>query len=314
MSIHYNEFFAMGKARDTRRVSSVVDRNVALVISDVKDAVPSPVILRTTKGVIGNLNVAGATSFREEADRRILFDLVVRLFGGNPQEPFRLNRIALGSGGTRVLDKNNSLTGTMTAVETPGLAYAVTRQNYPDNPEFWPRTWGHTPRTNETLGYGGEHSSFQLAEKIGKDTIPNPLLHLLWILQKGASTPTDWNGDLLKYIELLRLFADSGEGLSGLLVLSGGGVTAEEVLMALREGIPVLGAAGTGRAANALIDLKYGNVDNVAEDGIRKHYQTILREDLDTGLIRIFDASDPISGQRWLQEMGFGVITRPSRM
>lgn len=307
MTVAYDEFFAPGEARDTRLVSSDAGRNVALVISDVNEPVPVPVLIRTMQGVVGNLNVAGATSFRSEADRRAMFDLVVRLFGGNPAEPFRLNRIALGSGGTRVLDQSQPLTGSMTAVETPGLVYAIARASCPNNPEYWPRTWGHTPRTNETLGYGGEHSSFQLAESIDKDTIPNPLLHLLWILQQGASTPAGWNGDLTKYVELLSLFAASGEGRSGLLVLSGGGVTAEEVLLALRERIPVLAAAGTGRAADALVHLLDGDLDEIKEDGIRRHYQTILDEELDLNLIDLFHVTEPTNGQRWLEEMGFGV-------
>lgn len=308
MSIHYDSFFAPGTARDTGLVSSASGRNVALVISDVTEAVPAPVLIRTTKGVVGNLNVAGATSVRTEAERHAMFEVVKRLFGGNPAEPFRLNRIAIGSGGTRILDESRPDTGSMSAVETPGLAYAIARNNHPDHPEFWPRTWGHTPRTNETLGYGGEHSSFQLAEKMDKSAIPNPILHLLWILQQGASTPAGWNGDLPKYVELLRLFADSGVGQSGLLVLSGGGVTAEEVLLALRANIPVLGAAGTGRAADALVHLKSGGLSRITEDGIRQHYQTIRQEGLDLDLISLFDAADPTGGQRWLQEMGFGVM------
>lgn len=196
----------------------------------------------------------------------------------------------------------------MTAVETPGLAYMIARRNYPDAPDMWPRTWGHAPRTKETLGYGGEHSSFQLAEEMGRDTLPNPLLHVLWLLQKGASTPSDWNGDLPKYIELLRIFRDSDQGLSGLLVLSGGGVTAEEVLLALREEIPVLGAVGTGRAADALVHLKNGALDQIAEDGIRKQYEAILAEGLDLNLVTLFDTSNPVEGQLWLQDMGFGVL------
>ncbi len=307
ISDDYERFFALGEARDARLISSTTGRNVALVVSDVSEPVPGPVLIRTMQGVVGNLNVAGATSIPDEADRRALFNLVVRLFGGNPAEPFRLNPIALGSGGTRILDKTQPLTGSMTAVETPGLAYAIAQANYPDNPEFWPRTWGHTPRTNETLGYGGEHSSFQLAEHIDKDTIPNPLLHLLWILQQGASTPAGWNGDLPKYIELLRLFAASEVGRSGLLVLSGGGVTAEEVLLALREDIPVLGAVGTGRAADALVHLLDGDLDEIKEGGIRQHYQTILNEGLDLGLVELFHVTEPANGQSWLQEMGFGV-------
>jgi|GEM_PF-3459958 len=308
MPISYDEFFVPGKARDTELVSSASGRNVALVISDVTDEVPTPVVLRTTKGVVGNLNVAGATSVRTDAERHTMFDVVSRLFGGDPTRPFRLNAIAIGSGGTRILDEDNPLTGSMTAVETPGLAYAIARQNFPDNPEFWPRTWGHTPRTHETLGYGGEHSSFQLADEMDTSAIPNPLLHLLWILQRGASTPAGWNGDLPKYIELLRLFAGSGVGQSGLLVLSGGGVTAEEVLLALREDIPVLGIVGTGRAADALVDLKYDSLDNVAESGIRGHYQTVLDEGLDLNLIRLCGMDSPADGQMWLQEMGFGVM------
>lgn len=307
MNVRYDEFFAPGQARDTRLVSSVTGRNVALVVSDVNEEVPAPVVLRTMKGVVGNLNVAGATSVRTDAERYAMFNLVTRLFGGDPGDPFRLNQIAIGSGGTRVLDTDNPLTGSMTAVETPGLAYAIARKNYPDNPELWPRTWGHTPRTNETLGYGGEHSSFQLADQMDKSTIPNPLLHLLWMIQKGASTPAGWNGDLPKYIELLRLFAESEVGRSGLLVLSGGGVTAEEVLLALRADIPVLGAVGTGRAADDLVHLKNGEPDKIVEDGIRRHYQTILDEGHNLDLVSLFGTNTPSDGQQWLQEMGFGV-------
>lgn len=303
----YEEFFRPGKARDTTSVSSATGRGVALVVSDVNDPVPAPVLIRATKGVVGNLNVAGAASFRDDAMRRAMYDLVVRLFGGDASMPFRLNRIAIGSGGTRVLEAPGVYTGTMTAVETPGLAFTIAK-TYSDNPDDWPRTWGHAPRTHETLGYGGKESSFQLAEEMDKNTIPNPLLHLLWLLQKGASTPLGWNGDLVKYIELLTLYRDSGEGESGLLVLSGGEVTAEEVLMALRDGIPVLGAIGTGRAADALVYLKNGNLDMIKEVSIRRHYQTILDEGLDRGLIELFDTSRPDDGQRWLQDMGFGVI------
>jgi len=303
----YEEFFRPGEARDTTRVSSTTGRGVALVVSDVNEPVPAPVLIRATKGVVGNLNVAGATSFRDGAMRPAMYDLVVRLFGGDPSMPFRLNRIAIGSGGTRVLEAPGAYTGTMTAVETPGLAFTIAK-TYSDNPDDWPRTWGHAPRTHETLGYGGEESSFQLAEEMDKDTIPNPLLHLLWLLQKGATTPSGWNGDLAKYIELLRIYRDSLEGQSGLLVLSGGGVTAEEVLLALREEIPVLGAVGTGRAADALVYLKNGDLDMIEEDGIRRHYQTVLDEGLDRGLIELFDTSQPDGGQRWLQNMGFGVL------
>ncbi|HXH26618.1 MAG TPA: hypothetical protein VNG90_01865, partial [Candidatus Acidoferrum sp.] len=140
------------------------------------------------------------------------------------------------------------------------------------------------------------------------DTIPNPILHLLWLLQQGASVPSGWNGDLPKYIELLRLFHTSGEGNSGLLVLSGGGVTAEEVLLALLEGLPVLGAVGTGRAADALVHLKDGTLDAIGEEGIRKHYASIVAKKLDLSLVTLFDASNPVDGQRWFQDMGFGVI------
>src|SRR5512137_1823528 len=135
MPIRYNEFFALGEARDTRLVSSASGRNVALVISNVSEEIPAPVVLRTTKGIVGNLNVAGATSIRTKAECQALFDLIVRLFGGNSAEPFRLNQIAIGSGGTRILDENNPLTGSMTAVEAPGLAYAIARRNYPNNSE-----------------------------------------------------------------------------------------------------------------------------------------------------------------------------------
>jgi len=306
-TISYGGFFALDQARDTRLVSSDTGRNVALVVSDVKEPVPGPVLVRANQGVVGNLNVAGATSIKSHEDRLALFYRVLRLFGGDPSLRFRLNKIAIGSGGTRVLDGSGTLTGSMTAVETPGLAYAIARQNYPDNPEFWPRTWGHAPRTNETLGYGGEHSSFQLAEDMDKDTIPNPILHLLWLLQQGASAPAGWNGDLPKYIELLRLYQDSLEGNSGILVLSGGGVTAEEVLLALRNGINVLGALGTGRAADALAHLKAGDLHKIDEEGIRKHYQTILDEGLDLDYIDLYDADKPQIGQEWLQAMGFGV-------
>lgn len=306
-ALAYEEFFRPGEARDTTGVSSTTGRGVALVVSDVKDPVPAPVLVRTTKNVAGVLNVAGATSFRDDALRRSMYDLVVRLFGGDESIPFRLGRIAIGSGGTRVLEAPGVFTGTMTAVEVPGLAFTIAR-TYSDNPDDWPRTWGHAPRTHETLGYGGKESSFQLAEEMDKNTIPNPLLHLLWLLQKGASTPSGWNGDLAKYIELLRIYRDSLEGQSGLLVLSGGSVTAEEVLLALREEIPVLGAVGTGRAADALVYLKNGYLDMIEEDGIRKHYQAILDEGLDRGLVTLFDASRPAGGQRWFQNMGFGVL------
>jgi hypothetical protein len=90
-------------------------------------------------------------------------------------------------------------------------------------------------------------------------------------------------------------------------VLSGGGVTAEEVLLALRDDIPVLGAVGSGRAADDLVHLKNGDLDSVAEDGIRKHYQTILDEGLDLSLVRLFNTASPREGQQWLEEMGFGV-------
>ncbi|HJP80772.1 MAG TPA: hypothetical protein VJ841_00040 [Candidatus Saccharimonadales bacterium] len=143
-----------------------------------------------------------------------------------------------------------------------------------------------------------------------KDTIPNPLLHVLWILQKGASTPADWNGDLPKFMDLLQTFAGSGNGRSGLLVLSGGGVTAEEVLLALSNGIPVLGAVGTGRAADALVHLKSGELNKIEEPAVRAQYQEIARRRLNLDLVTLFDASDPRAGQLWLQEMGFGLIRK----
>ena len=304
MSIQYNEFFASGKARDTRLITSTAGRNVALVVSDVGERIPAPVLLRVTKGVVGVLNVAGAATVRTEAERQRLFAATVGLFGGDSRARFRLNRIAIGSGGTRILEGKKPI---MTALEVPGIAFAVAKKNHPN---CLPRTWGHTPRTNETLGYGGSESSFLLGDKLDKDTIPNPLLHLLWILQKGASTPADWNGDLPKFMELLQLFAGSGNGRSGLLVFSGGGVTAEEVLLALNEGIPVLGAVGTGRAADALVHLKNGDLGKIEEPGIRDMYKKILSKRLDLDLITLYDASDSRAGQQWLQEMGFGVMLK----
>ena len=50
-----------------------------------------------------------------------------------------------------------------------------------------------------------------------------------------------------------------------------------------------------------------GCLGAVAEDGIRRHYQTILDEGLDLDLVHTFDAAEPRQGQRWLEDMGFGV-------
>jgi hypothetical protein len=306
----YADFFVPGQARDASQVSSVAGREgkgIALVVSDVKEGVPAPVLLRATKRVAGCLNVAGATSVKTQEERLRMFNLVVRLFGGDPSLPFRLNRISIGSGGTRVLDGSNTLTGSMTAVETPGLAYIIAKL-YSDDPADWPLTWGHAPRTNETLGYGGEHSSFQLAEEMDKNTIPNPVIHMLWLLQQGASVPSGWNGDIFMKGELLRDYRDSGQGESGELILSGGGVTAEEVLIALRHELPVLGAYGLGRASNDLVLLKDRRVDQIAEEGIRNHYQTVLDEGLNLELVSIFDMDRPRDGQVWMQDNGYGVI------
>lgn len=304
MSLQYNAFFAQSKARDTTLVTSTAGRNVALVVSNVDEQIPYPVLLRVTKGVVGVLNVAGAATVRTEAERQRLFTTVVGLFGGDSRVRFRLNQIAIGSGGTRILERKKPF---MTALEAPGIAFAIAQKNHPN---CLPRTWGHTPRTNETLGYGGLESSFLLGDKMDKDTIPNPLLHVLWILQKGASTPADWNGDLPKFMDLLQTFAGSGNGRSGLLVLSGGGVTAEEVLLALSNGIPVLGAVGTGRAADALVHLKSGELNKIEEPAVRAQYQEIARRRLNLDLVTLFDASDPRAGQLWLQEMGFGLIRK----
>ena len=174
MSIQYGTFFSASKARDTTLVTSTAGRNVALVVSDVEDRIPAPVLLRVTKRVVGVLNVAGAATVRTEAERQRLFAAVVGLFGGDSRAPFRLNRIAIGSGGTRILERGRPI---MTALEAPGIAFAIAKKNHPNS---LPRTWGHTPRTNETLGYGGRESSFLLGDKLDKDTIPNPLLHLLF--------------------------------------------------------------------------------------------------------------------------------------
>jgi len=79
------------------------------------------------------------------------------------------------------------------------------------------------------------------------------------------------------------------------------------MLLALRAGIPVLGAAGTGRAADGLFHLLDRDLDKIKESGIHQHYQTILNEGLNLDLIELFHVTQPIYGQMWMEKMGFGV-------
>ncbi|HET9411232.1 MAG TPA: hypothetical protein VFO38_00035, partial [Candidatus Saccharimonadales bacterium] len=251
-------------------------------------------------GMRGIINFAGATARGDEAARRQMFWYFQSVFGGNPDMPFATAPFGAMSGGTRVLEEGvNSAdpTGIMTIVEVPGLIHQL-------NPLV--RTAGHAPRTAETLGYEGDHSSFSLAEDADSTTIANPDIHFLWLVQKNASDTSGWDGDVQLYLDAMELVRDSGEGEAAQFVWSGGGVTANEIEGALERGIPLFLPRGSGRIVDGTINALEGKWNHVTENRERIE-QMLSNPKIESNLdcITVEESTQPRRAQVWLEEHNF---------
>lgn len=307
------DYFAPG-LRNQRPILDATGRNTALITTYARDRLPpGSVITRATEGRCGVLNIIGSTSIDDLMLRQRFFDIMVDLFGGNDEIPFELGPDSISSGGTRVLDgaANDPSAGAyITVVEGPGLAFRIS-QRYSSSKSRWVRTWGHVPRTASAVGYGGEYSSFELDEARDAHALPNPMLNLLWIVQEGGTKQATYKGDVPKYTQVLEIFAGSGEGHSGNLILGGGGVSAYEVAYTLQHGIPLLGMLGTSRVADYLPLLLAHQLDKVPEGDIRDAFRLIIDEGLDVattdwGMPLITLTGSPREGHQWLEYMGMG--------
>ncbi len=307
LQIAYEDFFAPGQGQRVTVASDHGDNRVGLIISNTREGVPPAVLIRCG-GMAGVINFAGATKIRaastcEEEDlRRQMFEYFVSVFGGDPRYAFQTYQFGALSGGTRVLEKGLSEappTGTMTIVEVPGLIHRL-------NPLV--RTAGHAPRTAATVGYAGDHSSFSLMEKANTDTIANPDIHFLWLVQPNASDRSDWSGDVELYLDLMTDIRRAGAGKAAQFVWSGGTVTIKEIWGALARGIPVLLPRGSGRAVDNTILALDGEFKKVTE-GHGPLLEEMLADPKVTphlGLVTVVDSNDPLQAQCWLQDLGFG--------
>jgi hypothetical protein len=311
--ISVDQYFEPG-LRSQVPILDATGRNTALVTSYARDRVPpGSVVTRATAGRCGVLNIIGSTAIDDLILRQRFFDLMVDLFGGNDEIPFELGPVSVSSGGSRVLDgaaNDPTASAYITVVEGPGLAFRIS-QRYSTDRSRWVRTWGHIPRTASTVGYGGEHSSFELDEQRDSHALPNPMLNLLWVVQEGGSKQATYKGDVPKYTQVLEIFEGTGEGHSGNLILGGGGVSAYEVAYTLAHGIPLLGMLGTSRVADYLPLLLAHKLEPVPEGAIRDAFRQIIDAGLDAattdwGMPLITLTGSPLEGHQWLEYMGMG--------
>lgn len=295
----YEDFFVPGEGQRVRVASDHGTNRVSLIISNKSEGVPRSVLVRCG-GMRGIINFAGATAMPDDAARRQLFWYMTSVFGGNPDMPFKTAPFGAMSGGTRVLEdglNQGNPTGIMTIVEVPGLIHRL-------NPEI--RTAGHAPRTSETLGYEGDHSSFSLVDSADTTAIANPDIHFLWLVQQNASDTSGWDGDVECYLDLMELIRDSDEGTAAQFMWSGGGVSAKEINGALLRGIPTLLPRGSGRIVDNTIhalDDRWDKVTDSHEVIERMLNHPTVRANLHH--ITVVDSDDPRQAQRWLEQLGF---------
>ncbi len=303
LSIGYKDFFVPGQGQRVTVASYHGHHRVALMVSNFpSEGVPRSVLTRCG-GMKGILNFAGATTVKEEAARKDQFWYFQSVFGGNPDYPFQTYPFGAMSGGTRVLEaglSDGSPTGTMTIVEVPGLIHRL---------DPCVRTAGHAPRTAKTLGYEGDRSSFSLAEEADTNTIANPDIHFLWLVQQNASDTSGWDGDLIAYHDLMDIIRLSGEGEAAQFFYSGGGVTAKEIWLSLQRGFPMLLPRGSGRIVDNFIRVLDGRFDLVdANHEVLEQIQADPTAMGNVDQVTVVDSTDPRQAQRWLQDHGFGEI------
>jgi hypothetical protein len=321
VTITREEFGDLG-LRDT--TPSATGRNVAIYRSPLGSRPPDPVIARATRGGIsGCLSWAGSTSGLTPAMQETNFRWIRALNGGDPDFPFELGPISSCSGGSRVASlapNHPDARAQIACIEAPGLALLISQRRFPDDPSRWVRTWGHLPEVDQ-LSYGGMHSSIALSENPDDTTIANPLLQFLWVVEKRDSDPLDYESDVEGYLKVLEIFVATGFGLSGNIILGGGGVTALEILLSLRAGIPVMACLGTGRAADYLVALVANDElpNPNAEPAIYKWFKLIKEEGLHREMLETWPGQSMRAitlvrtieqGQLWMQQMGMGRILR----
>jgi len=302
LQISYDDFFVPGKGRRVTVASDHGSNRVALVISNTTEGVPFSVLVRCG-GMAGIINFAGATARSDRREQERQFYFFQSMFGGNPDMPFRTANFGAMSGGTRVLKSSLNEadpTGIMTIVEVPGLLHRI-------NPGI--RTLGHAPRTAETLGYEGDHSSFSIADEADAKVIANPDIHLLWLVQKNASDTSEWDGDVQLYPELMEIIQSTGSGTAAQVFWSGGGVTAKEIAVSLKYGFPILLPRGSGRVVDSMVqalDDAWHKVENVHREALEELFATpALTRNLDCITVIDSDGNGPRQGQRWLEQHGF---------
>jgi hypothetical protein len=302
LQVSYDNFFIPGKGQRVTVASDHGSNRVALVVSNTSEDVPFSVLARCGS-MEGIINFAGATAPTDRREQERQFGFFQSMFGGNPDMPFRTANFGAMSGGTRVLSSGlnaGNPTGIMTIVEVPGLLHRL-------NPGI--RTLGHAPRTAETLGYEGDHSSFSIADKADSTVIANPDIHLLWLVQKNASDKSEWDGDVQLYPKLMEIIQDAGSGVAAQVFWSGGGVTAKEIAVSLEYGFPILLPRGSGRIVDSMVhalDNEWHGVD----DAHRKVIEEMLADpklnrNLDCITVIDSDGNGPLAGQRWLERHGF---------
>jgi len=307
----YGSYFAAGEALNTY-IASSAGRDVSLIVASVTDPLPESFVIRCSERVVAMLRVGGSTNVPPEEGRELFRD-TSRLVGGDPEQyPFQVLRVGAMSGGTRGTDGSLlAPTGHWTCCEVPGQMWTAARQ-YTDDPDLLPLTSGTTPRTSKALGYGGRYSTLSLDEEGGRTTVFNPMLHVEMSLQVDPTQPATWDLDLPMFVAMLKLYMDTSvTGFSGHLTIGGGGVTAKEIYLCLKNGIPCLVLNGTGRVADWAGDLLDGRMHPEAAKNaaVREQFEAILGlSEEDRRYITVVDRTDCLEGQRWLQAMGIGLI------
>jgi hypothetical protein len=268
---------------------------VALVVSTaprlvdgrvVGETVPAAIALRC-QGAAGILRIAGTTVLASSEDQIALLRYGRAMFEGG-----RLRKVVVMSGGTRILDESDGRV-VMSILELPMLI----REQW-GNPTV--RTLGSMPRTTATMSYRGRHSTFVPSDKIETNTLAHPGLDVFWVVQVDASQIAGWNGDLLAYFALMDLLRAEGAA-TGLLVLGGGAVTAQEIRMSQEHGHPVGVSQGLGQFADDLINWDEGRFGQVTPKG-RAIIEGWQRGGYDWSNYTVLET--PEAGQAWLTMLG----------
>lgn len=207
------------------------DGKVHLLIKDVRESIPSSFALMGTRARDRlALRIAGGCSGMSPADKQEMleyFAYVLDGYGG-----------VIWSGATRAVTKDGEIDPMVT--EVPGVIAGLGHGAV---------ALGTAPRT-DLFSLQGD-SRFVLDEY---GTVVNPALSGVLLVQNGADSPLDWDGDVPDAFTLTQQWVKYAGLDAGWMSWNGGGITLDEVRRSVLTGYPTFVVRGSGRES-----------DNIAE-------------------------------------------------